>query len=444
MQLSSQVIKILQTINMNTIVACMGMMDSSYGATLLDLAEIFHTSVHAISFTLTTKSAGALFGGLMYRSCNIQLVLAVCALLSGLLAVLVPLLPNVIMLHIVSFILGSILSTADVGMHVWIQVIWRHKAGFQLQLYNLVFGLGGIVAPFICEPFLSSSIQNINHSSGTLHSASDTVLLDTTAATALNLEKGIRSASRIYFAYGIMGGILLAAAISIIVLYTFDRTDPKPGVDSPKSNEDLPQKSKYTIITLLSIYLFLGIIDEVTFSAYLPTFAVCQENLRLSKSSAAYLASAFWTSFTIGRLFATLLTLKFSPGKLIAVFHFILMIATLGMLFYIKESVLVVWLGTIMVSFGLGPFFGNATVWGIQYIVLTHNHMSVIFICVCAGMTIPGLLIGPFIDSYPMVLMWGHAVLATTLTGCAILLLIYGRTSLLQEFKRKKANKDKT
>ncbi|XP_022652949.1 uncharacterized protein LOC111246875 isoform X3 [Varroa destructor] len=124
MQLSSQVIKILQTINMNTIVACMGMMDSSYGATLLDLAEVFHTSVHAISFTLTTKSAGALFGalisGLMYRLCNIQLVLAVCALLSGLLAVLVPLLPNVIMLHIVSFILGSILSTADVDQEHYI------------------------------------------------------------------------------------------------------------------------------------------------------------------------------------------------------------------------------------------------------------------------------------------------------------------------------------
>lgn len=65
---------------------------------------------------ISAKAQICLFpGGLMYRLCNIQLVLAVCALLSGLLAVLVPLLPNVIMLHIVSFILGSILSTADVG-----------------------------------------------------------------------------------------------------------------------------------------------------------------------------------------------------------------------------------------------------------------------------------------------------------------------------------------
>lgn len=42
------------------------------------------------------------------------------------------------------------------GSHVWLQIIWKEESGPQLQLYNLLFGVGGIIAPFICEPFLSS------------------------------------------------------------------------------------------------------------------------------------------------------------------------------------------------------------------------------------------------------------------------------------------------
>lgn len=84
-------------------------------------------------------------------------------------------------------------------------------------------------------------------------------------------------------------------------------------------------------------------------AAYLPTFVVRYEHLRLSKS------------------------LYLSPAKLIALFSTIMVIASLGTLIFIDVSPIVIWLGTIMIAFGLSPYFGNVTIWGVQYIVLTHN-----------------------------------------------------------------------
>ncbi|OQR77553.1 sodium-dependent glucose transporter 1A-like [Tropilaelaps mercedesae] len=464
MKASTWMVRVIQTININIFVFCSGMWLSAYGATLLDLAEVFRTSVEVISYTLSTRAAGSIFGGIIggivFRLFNTQLVIITCVLFIGILLALIPILWNVFFLHATSFTLGCLLTLAEIGSHVWLQVIWKDKSGPQFQLFNLIFGVGGIITPFICEPFLSPKIQSTRPTPDPADSNAFSSLISTatsgsilkidtfnrtlTTATIATITKAtevLRSESRIDIAYAIIGGVFIFNALSCLFAYSLDSTDPKPDENPGTRQNELPMKTKYIIVTLVAVYMLIGVSDEITLSAYLSTFVVRNEHLRFSKSAGAYLSSVFWISFTASRLLVTILSLKLTPAKLIAFFHAILMVSTVSMLTFVNMSPVAAWLGTVMVAFGLAPYFGNATIWGVQYMVLTHYHMSFIMVSVCLGAMIPGLLIGPLIDSWPMVLMWGHTILATTLTLCGGALLLYGRTSLLRKLEQRKVER---
>lgn len=49
----------------------------------------------------------------------------------------------------------SIIS-APTGANVWLVRLWKEKSAPPLQIYQMFYGVGAAVAPFIIEPFLSS------------------------------------------------------------------------------------------------------------------------------------------------------------------------------------------------------------------------------------------------------------------------------------------------
>lgn len=249
------------------------------------------------------------------------------------------------------------------------------------------------------------------------------------------------SASRIHIAYGILGSIFLFNFLSYLVSYKLDSTDLKPDESPETIKNRLPKRSEYIIVILLATYMLLGVADEITLTSFLPTFVVRNPHLKFTKSEAAYLSSAFWLSYTLSRLLSTILSFKLTPGKMIVFFHTILMTATVGMLAFMNTSKVFAWTGSILVSFGLSPYFGNVFIWGVQYILLGHTYMSILMVCICVGAMVPSALIGRVIDAQPMVMLWSHAGLATALTLCAVVLLVYGKTGRLREHEQKMLEK---
>lgn len=250
--------------------------------------------------------------------------------------------------------------------------------------------------------------------------------------------EAIRPESRIHLAYSIIAAVFFLNLTSYLLSYRLDSADPKPQKDITATDKDQAKKPKYVIVALLAIYMLIGVSDEIIWTAYLPTFVVRHKTLRWSKSAGAFISSAFWLSYTASRLIATLLTLYLRPEKLILIFQSILMIASIGTLLYVDVSPVIIWLGTITISFGLSPYFGNATIWGVQYILLTHGCMSILMVCVCTGAVLPGLLVGPFIDNWPMIVLWSHMMFATGLTVCGVVLVLYGNTPQLRAIAQKK------
>lgn len=195
------------------------------------------------------------------------------------------------------------------------------------------------------------------------------------------------------------------------------------------------------IVALAATYVALGVMLEASFSGFMPTFVVSIEELAFTKSSAAYLASVFWMSFTASRVIVTSLSFTVGIPKLMMAAHVALVAGTVCMVLFGGTSSTAVWLGTVLSGLGIGPVFGNGTVWAVQYTILTHGDMSVITLVICGGFMIPALLFGRYIETVPMVLCYGVVGLAALLTCCAAAMLLYGRRPHLREVRRLKLKK---
>ncbi|XP_003739063.1 sodium-dependent glucose transporter 1-like [Galendromus occidentalis] len=381
---------------------------------------------------MTTRAVGSVFGGfagnLIFSRMNTQLVIAACIFASGVSVILTPVLKQLIYLHVTNFVCGMTMSFTEIGAHVWIQVLWKEKSGPILQLYNLIFGVGGIIAPLICEPFLSPHV---------LKRAPDLEgFLDPESITEASLLP--ESKSRVSVAYAIMGTVFLANVVSILLSYCVDKTNPVPEKSPDSAAVELPKKMRYMIVFLTTTYISFGVVSEVGLANYIPTFVLRTEGLDFTKSSAAYLSSVFWSSYTLSRVVTTGLSFVVDVSKLIMGFQSILLFASIFMAVFIKNSTLVAWVGSAFLGFGIAPCFGNGTVWAVKYITLTHNCMCIIMVSICIGATLPALVIGPFIDTKPMSLMYGQVGVVIVLSLCAVLMLIYERNPRLREHHRKR------
>ncbi|XP_003748192.1 sodium-dependent glucose transporter 1 [Galendromus occidentalis] len=432
-----------QTMNVNFIAVTHGMACAMYGATLVDVAAIYGESIEATSRTLTARGLGTIFssliGALVYKHVNIQIMLLGTAVFGMTAAVLTTILPSLIYLHVLTFFVGCSMGFMDIGVHVWLQVLWKERSGSFFHFMNFMFGVGGIIGPFVCEPFLLETRNAAMATENSTMLGVNTTVESSFGDTTPVVKHGILTVggeSRIFTAYSIIAAINAFIAISMIVSYCMDSTDFKPNKNATYFSENLGRTERRTVLTLLALYLTVGVTCEISFSAMVYTFAVNHSSLNFSKSQAAYLTSLYWASYTISRVFTTILSLTLSPAQLIVGSHFIYLSSALSMMLFINSSpMLSSWLGTALVAFGLSPYWANATAWSVQYVQLTPAALGPILVVISSGVMLIPFFIGNQIDKNPQFFLYSNTALALLLTALAATLIIYGNTKALVRHK---------
>ena len=228
--------------------------------------------------------------------------------------------------------------------------------------------------------------------------------------------------SNIHMPFGYIGAAFLLGAFLMLLAYLVHRDDFANEDHEASTRQKISKRTEYIIVALMCLYCLLGVALEQTYSSMCSIYAV--DNLGFSKSSAAFLASVFWGCFTFSRIFATLLSLKVEPLKLIISNHVVLVGAAITLtLFPLSE--MVIWTMTGLFAFALSPFFGNVCGWALKYIFLSHNYMSAIFLSVCIGASLPPITIGPFLQKYPMSFMYANLFFTfiITLNAAAFVLM---------------------
>jgi FHS family Na+ dependent glucose MFS transporter 1 len=138
------------------------------------------------------------------------------------------------------------------------------------------------------------------------------------------------------------------------------------------------------------LFLFFYVGAEITFGGWIYTYAV---TLKLtSAAGAAYLTSAFWLAFTVGRLISIPAATRFTPKQVIlAALFCCLSILVLGMLF--SDSGTILWMMAIGLGFCMAPIWPTGFTMAGQSIVMTGRVTGVILLGDSfGGMVLPALV----------------------------------------------------
>ena len=333
-----------------------GLGSAALGPTLPALALQTRVSLSQAGLLFTARSLGNLIGSALAASPldrgwgRSLLVLALLA--SAGMTALVPVAPHFLMLLLVFVLWGAAHAVISVGTNTLL--VWTHggRVGPFMNGLHFFFGVGSLVAPIL-------------------------------VALVLFLPRGVA------WAYWISA--LLTVPLSLLVLRL-----EIPSL-SPSSRDAPPRPPDRLLFGFIALFFFLYTGAEVGFGGWVFSWAVAEHGV--SQTVSAYLTSAFWGAFTLGRLVSIPLTIRIRAERVL--FGSLLgALTSLALLLVLGGSKPVLWLGTVGAGLCMAYIFPGTLSFVQARVSITGRTISRLFFCSSLGaMALPwlvGVLFGVF------------------------------------------------
>ena len=346
-----------QTIGYFGAFIALGMSIAVLGPSLNDLAENTGSALGQISFLFTASSGGyslgSIFGGRIYdRRSGHPIMVILLAIIAVALA-LTPHINQLWLLAINLLVMGIAAGVLDVGGNTLLVWVHRRDVGPYMNALHFFFGVGSFIAPVIL------------------------------AQTAL-------------FSGDIKLGYAVMALISIPILGWMLR-QPSPTAPVEEKTDSVAEGSRSNMILIIftAAILFFYVGAELGFGGWIYNYAF---RLGLAdETTAAYLTSAFWGSFTLGRLISIPLATRFRPRNLMII-NFVGCLLSIGIIILWPQSVAVLWAGSILVGLSMASIFPVTISLAERRMAITGQITSLFFVGVGMGSMFLPWLIGQLIE----------------------------------------------
>jgi FHS family Na+ dependent glucose MFS transporter 1 len=291
----------------------LGLTTAVTGPTLPELAHRTSSRIDQISLIFITGSLGYLIGswlgGRAYDRIPGNRIIPAGLTLLAVATALIPFATQLIFLTLAFLVLGFAQGVIDVGGNTLL--IWHHGAGVSPFMNGLhfFFGVGALLSPIIVAKIFSFT----------------------------------GDIKWIFWAFSII-------AIPLAIWAWFLKNPPRHDKNSPRESA----RVNYLVVALVVLFFFLYVGAEVGYGNWVFTYTT---TLNLgTPMSAAYLTSAFWGFFTIGRLAGIPIAARATPNKILFV-DLIGCLVALGLIIAGSQSQQALWIGTILLGLFMASVF---------------------------------------------------------------------------------------
>jgi FHS family Na+ dependent glucose MFS transporter 1 len=297
---------------------CLGLDVAITGPTLPALAAQTHARLGQMGLLFLAGSIGytlgTLIGGRVFDRVRGHPVLGAAQLAAAVLIAFIPLAPWFWLLLAIAVVKGFAEGFVNTGANTLL--IWTHgeKVGPFMNALHFFFGLGAFLAPFL-------------------------------VAQVMGTVGGYRWA---YWA------LATVAALVGLRMLTLSGSPKAIHTGETGSTTESPARIPYALVVSAALFLFFYVGAEISFSGWVFTYATTL-NLA-SASGAAYLTSAFWLSFTVGRLLSIPAATRFKPQQVIPT-------AVVCCLFFLALGIVFPGSSTMLWAIAIGLGFCMAPVW---------------------------------------------------------------------------------
>jgi FHS family Na+ dependent glucose MFS transporter 1 len=328
--------------------------------------------------------AGSLLGGRAYDRFPGHRIQAFALLAIALGAALVPVLGSLWLLVIVLFLLGMVQGAVDTGGNTLLTWIHAEKVGPFMNGLHLFYGVGSLLAPLV-------------------------------------FARVILAANDIRWAYWIFA--LLALPLAAWLWF-----QPSPPIRR-KTVAAAAGGGQRGLFLLFVLFFVFHVGLEIGFGNWIYTFST---RIGLaSESGAAYLTSAFWGAFTVGRLLGIGISSRLRP-QTILVADLTGTLAAFAILLLWPDSQVALWAGTMLMGLSIASIFATGIGFAEQRLSLTGTMTGWLLVGSGIGGMVSPWLIGQLFERIsPRVTM--PVLLADSLIAMGLLLaLIFSTRKGLQ------------
>ncbi len=359
----------------------MGATTAASGPSLPTFTENTSTGLDRVSLIFVLGSLGYLigsyFGGRAYDRFPGHRLMSFTVLFIGVASVFIPISRTLSLLLLSMFVSGLATGVLDVGCNTLLLWSHREKSGPYLNGLHFFFGFGSLLAP-------------------------------------LALAQILLWTGDILWLYWSLAILCLPVAIWLWFL-------PEPAVHAHAEDRN---GSSFPIVPVLlivtSFLLYVGL--ELGFGNWIYTYAL---TLGLGTTiTAAYLTSAFWGSFTVGRLLGVWVSTRLRPKTILFVDLFGCAIS-IAIIMAWKDSVPALWIGTIGLGVSMASIFPTILMLAGERMRITGAITGWFLVGSGAGsMFLPWLIGQIFVRTGPKAMT---TVLLVDLAGILLVLLLFIR-----------------
>jgi FHS family Na+ dependent glucose MFS transporter 1 len=377
----------------------LGLTTAVTGPTLPALARHTGSRIDQISLIFITGSLGYMIGswigGRTYDQLPGHRVMPLGLLALAIAAAFIPVIQDLWILAAVIFILGFAQGVVDVGGNALL--IWVHGAGVGPYMNGLhfFFGVGALLSPIV--------VAQVVQATGDIH--------------------------WIYWFFSL-------AALPVAAWTWF--------LPSPSLREKTTSRSSipiyFTIVFLVVLFLFLYVGAEIGYGNWIFTYTT---TLQLgTPMSAAYLTSAFWGFFTLGRLAGIPISTRVGPKKILLA-DLIGCLLSLGLIIVGARSNVTLWLGTIALGLCMASIFPTMLTLAEGKLHITGSITGWFLVgSGLGGMVLPWVIGQAFMSIGPQIVM--KLIFVDVLANLIILVIIARRFNLYDKSLKSNPTLEKT
>jgi len=359
--------------------ATFGLIGSSLGPILPDLAFQVSVPINTISLVFTARAAGFLFGsffgGRIFDRFKAHLYLVACFIFQALILAFTPFITDFWLLLGVLFVSGLTLGFVVVGASTFI--VWENDENPApwVSTQSFLNGVGNFLSPLIISLVI--------------------------------LNQG--EYPRAYWVFA-----LACLFMAVLFLYT-----PSPDIRRQEQTQadQSAKKGKKKLVYLVALLFLLYTGSEVTYNGWV--FSMATAAYSISDAGARLLNSLFWGALAVGRIFVGILSRRWKPAHILRV-AFLGAVASFAVALLFPGSNSILWVSSISAGFFMAVIFPTLTLYAEKQLHLTGSITGTFFMATSIG----GMLL-PWIAGQTFVLLSPHGVKGVVLVSLVGALLLF-------------------
>jgi FHS family Na+ dependent glucose MFS transporter 1 len=284
-------------------------------------------------------------------------VMATALAVLALMLAIIPLVPLLPLLTVALLFLGMAGGTLDVGGNTLLVWVHGRQVGPFMNALHFFFGIGSFLAPIV-------------------------------------VAQAILLSGDITWAYWILALCMLPVAAWLLGISSpTSRASSPDRSGSPLPPNGLDSKSESRerlLVALIALLLLLYVGAEAGFGGWIYTYALALD--LGTPTTSAYLTSAFWGAFTLGRLLSIPLAARLRPRSIL-LGDLVGCLVSVGILLLWPISLAATWLGTVGLGLSMASIFPTAISLAERYMTITGQRTGWFLIGASVGaMSLPWMI----------------------------------------------------